>query len=317
MSDAPDGVHQAPGERAVDGTVSLGDALAAAGTRLAAAGIASARAEAEILAGHLLGVGRGEVLARSLRGDVLDASLAALLEELVGRRAVRIPLQHLTGRAPFRGLDLAVGPGVFVPRPETEVVAGLAVAEASLVAARGEEPLVVDLCAGSAAIALAVAAEVPQARVLALEVDEAAVAWARRNVEDLGLGGRVLLRRGDVRTCVRGEASDWAGAVDVVVSNPPYIPPDAVPVDPEVRDHDPAVALYGGGEDGLLLPAAVVAAAGSLLRPGGLLVMEHADSQGSGARALAPEPAWREVATVRDLTGRDRALVARRHRGPE
>jgi len=279
---------------------------------LAAAGIAGARAEAELLAAHALGLGRGELVAAALRGADVDGATAAALTDLVARRCSRVPLQHLTGRAPFRGLDLAVGPGVFVPRPETEVVAGIAVAEAARVAATGAEPLVADLCAGSAAIALAVATEVPEARVLAVEVDPDALAWARRNVEELGPAGRVDLRLGDVIGCATRVAVDWVGHADVVVANPPYIPPDAVPRDAEVRDHDPAIALYGGGEDGLAVPAAVVAAAAELLRPCGLLVMEHAEDQGPATRRLAGGDGWAEAGTARDLTGRPRALVARR-----
>jgi release factor glutamine methyltransferase len=279
---------------------------------LGEAGIATPRADAELLATHVLGIGRGELLARSLRGDTVDDEAARRVAALVDRRCERVPLQHLTGRAPFRGLDLVVGPGVFVPRPETEVVAGLAVAEAARVAEAGREPLVVDLCAGSGAIALAVAHEVTAARVLALELDPGALVWARRNIEQSGLGDRVQLRAGDVRGCATTVVVDWAGQVDVVVANPPYIPPDALPRDPEVRDHDPVLALYGGGADGLAVPAAVVEAAGLLLRPGGLLVMEHAESQAGQARALAATPLWRQVHTAPDLTRRPRALLARR-----
>jgi len=149
--------------------------------------------------------------------------------------------------------------------------------------------------------------------VVAVELDPPAVAWARRNVE--AHGGRVDLRAGDAVRCHEHLLADLAGAVDVVVANPPYIPPDAEPTEPEVRDHDPALALYGGGDDGLAVPRGVVAAAAGLLRPGGLLVMEHADVQGAGGRRLAAPPTWSQVHTQRDLAGRDRALVARRAGG--
>jgi release factor glutamine methyltransferase len=207
-----------------------------------------------------------------------------------------------------------VGPGVFVPRPETEVVAGLAIDEAARIAAAGREPLVVDLATGSGAIALALATEVPAARVVAVELDPHAHAWAARNVSGLPdtVRRRVDLRLGDAVRADRGIASDLAGSVDVVVSNPPYIPPGSRPVDPEVAEHDPALALYGGGADGLEVPRGVVAAAAGLLVPRGLLVMEHADTQGPAARALAEGPGWRDVRTVEDLTGRPRVLVARR-----
>jgi release factor glutamine methyltransferase len=290
--------------------------IPAAAQRLDAAGVATPRVDAELLAAHVLGVERGEVARRVMLGREAPEGFAGAFETLVAAREQRIPLQHLTGAAAFRGLVLAVGPGVFVPRPETEVVAGAAIEAARAVAARGGEPLVVDLCTGSGAIALAVATEVPDARVVALELDPAAVDWARRNVEALA-PGRVDLRVADVARCDETVLSDLAGDVDVVVSNPPYIPPDATPQDVEVADFDPVFALYGGGDDGLGTVRSALAAAAGLLRPGGLLVMEHADSQGPATRALAlsmPGPAggscWSDVRTMPDLTGRDRALLA-------
>ncbi|MBI4943696.1 MAG: peptide chain release factor N(5)-glutamine methyltransferase, partial [Actinobacteria bacterium] len=147
---------------------------------------------------------------------------------------------------------------------------------------------------------LSVADEVPQARVVALELDPSAVAWARRNVERLALGDRVDVRAGDVTRA------------DVVLANPPYIPPGMVPTEPEVRDHDPEVALYGGGTDGLEVPRAVVACAAALLRPGGVLAMEHADVQGDSARALVAGAGWTDARTLTDLAGRPRTLGARR-----
>jgi len=289
---------------------SLRAVLAAAHHRLEAAGIASPAADAHLLAAHVLGVPRGELSRRVVLGYELAADEAARLEDAVARRAERVPLQHLTGLAPFRRLELLVGPGVFVPRVETELLAGWAVESAAGVAAAGGAPLVVDLCTGSGAIALAVADEVPQARVIAVELGPDAVAWARRNVARLGLGGRVDVRAGDAARADAGVLVDVAGQVDVVAANPPYIPPDADPVEPEVRDHDPALALYGGGDDGLAVPRAVVATAARLLRPGGLLLMEHGELQGAATRAFASGPDWAGARTERDLTGRDRALVA-------
>jgi release factor glutamine methyltransferase len=292
-----------PGPAAIgpDAPVALGPALRAAAARLAAAGVPSPRADAEILAAHLLRVTRGELGVAVVLGRPAPAGLDALVE----RRSARVPLQHLVGTAPFRGLELAVGPGVFVPRPETEAVAQVAVDAAAQVAARTGSVLVVDLCTGSGAIALAVATEVTGARVHAVELDAQAHAWAARNLA----GSAVVLHRGDARTAL----TDLDGTVDVVVSNPPYVPPGAVPVDPEVAGHDPAVALYGLGPDGLEVPRGVVRAAARLLRPGGLLVMEHAEVQDAAARDAvdatgAFAPAW----TQADLTGRPRMVVARR-----
>lgn len=286
----------------------LAAALRSATADLAAAGVAAARTDAELLAAHLLGTDRSGVQLAALRGDPAPAGLAAL----VRARAARVPLQHLTGTAGFRGLELEVGPGVFVPRPETEQVAEVAIAEARAVVAERGAVLVADLCTGSAAIALAVAAEVPAAVVHAVELDAAAHGWAARNLAAHRAGPRVHLVRGDARTALA--ALD--GSVDVVVANPPYIPPDAVPVDPEVAEHDPPVALYGLGPAGLTVPRGILAAAVRLLRPGGLVVMEHAEVQAAAVRGLARAAGLIEPRTERDLAGRDRMVVARRGSGP-
>jgi release factor glutamine methyltransferase len=255
---------------------------------------------------------------------------AARLRALVSRRAARVPLQHLTGEAYFRHLTLTVGPGVFVPRPETESVVGWAIdmlAVTTRPAGPGPAgpagPLCVDLCAGSGAIALALADEVPGARVHAVEADPAALVWLRRNVAATGLP--VAVHAADVTGApapadgwadipVLDALAPWAGAVDAVVSNPPYLPDsDRGNVSPEVGEHDPPWALWGGGGDGLAEPRAVVAAAAALLRPGGLFAMEHADDHGAPARALLTETGdWSDVATHGDLAGRDRFVTARR-----
>ena len=283
----------------------LARALREATRRLAEAGVPSPRHDAEALAAHVLGTDRGAVALAAARGDDLDPGAA--FEELVDERARRVPLQHLVGTAPFRDLVLDVGPGVFVPRPETEVVAQPAVDEAAVLVAAGRRPVVVDLCTGSAALALAVATEVPGTDVHAVELSAQAHAWAARNVARWAPD--VDLRLGDAAVAF----TDLDGLVDVVVSNPPYVPPDSEPVDPEVRDHDPEVALYGGGPDGLAVPRLVVAAAARLLRPGGLLVVEHADVQQRALLAtLASSGAWRDAAGHADLTGRPRYVTARR-----
>ncbi|MGL5851738.1 MAG: peptide chain release factor N(5)-glutamine methyltransferase [Phycicoccus sp.] len=286
--------------------------LAEARPALSVAGVPSPETDAVVLAAHVLGVDPSEVRRRVVLRAAVDERDVSRFEELVAERVRRVPLQHLTGRAFFRDLALAVGPGVFVPRPETEVVAGLAI-EAAVAA--GDSPVVVDLCTGSGAIALAMADEVPRARVHAVEVSPDAHAWAEQNViRHAGSADeRVDLRLGDARTAF----PDLEGAVDVVVSNPPYIPDGAVPVDPEVRDHDPEVALYGRSADGLAVPLAVAARAAVLLRPGGVLVMEHADTQGDALPdALRAAGEWADVADHDDLAGRPRAVVAvRRDRG--
>lgn len=277
-------------------------AVQAAAAALADAGIESARSEAVTLAAHLL----GSTPAQVRKGMVLGSAAPTGFDELVARRCTRMPLQHLTGHAAFRRLDLMVGAGVFLPRPETEVVAGLAIEAARATIRRGvAAPVVVDLCSGAGAIAFSVKDEVPCARVHAVEVSSQAHSWALRNRDALALD--VDLVEGDARSAL----PELCGLAHVVVSNPPYIPTGAVPLDPEVRDHDPALALYGGSADGLALPRAVASRAAYLLRPGGVLVMEHADSQGrSLPSALARTGQWRGVSDVADLAGRPRATIA-------
>jgi release factor glutamine methyltransferase len=284
----------------------LRESVRAAAARLRDAGVVSADVDAVELAAYVLEVDAAEVRRLMvLGGRTLPGSYADLVDE----RARRVPLQHLTGRAHFRRLTLSVGPGVFVPRPETEVLVDLALVEVDRLSAAGAEAVrVVDLCSGSGAIALSVRAERPDADVRGLELSPDAYAWSVANRDRLGLD--VRLEQGDATLpCFE----DWAGAVDVVTVNPPYIPVGAVPVDPEVRDHDPDVALYGGSEDGLAIPLAVARTAARLLRPGGLVLVEHADSQGESLpRRLAATGEWTDVIDHDDLSARPRVTVARR-----
>ena len=264
--------------------------IATAAARLHAAGVPSPEHDARELAACSLGLARAQLWRAAAVGPIFWSYVA--------RRERREPLQHITGRAHFRTVTLAVGPGVFVPRPETELVAQAAIDAAAPLA----KPVVVDLCTGSGAIALAVAAEVPHARVHAVELDPAAYAWAQRNCT----GSSIDLRHGDAAEAF----SDLDGCVDVVVSNPPYIPWDSQPLDPEVREHDPAVALWSG-EDGLDTVRAVQRTARRLLRTGGTLVVEHADVQGEAVPALLRAASgWRQVADHADLTGRPRFTTA-------
>lgn len=282
----------------------LTEALARLTERFAAVGIESPQVDAEELLGHVLGLARGELLARAFAGArIEDADLVAL-DALAARRERREPLQHLTGHAHFRGLRLAVGPGVFTPRPETEIVAQHAID--AVLAVPSAEPVIVDLGTGSGAIALAVATEVAHARVVAVEASVEAFAWAQRNANALS-AGRVELVHADLASAL-GELD---GRVDVVVSNPPYIPTGAVPRDPEVRLHDPALALYGG-EDGLDVIRALDVTAMRLLRSGGALVLEHGELQAADVAALLRGSGWRAIARHRDLTGRDRSTTATR-----
>ena len=272
----------------------IDEVIRAAADRLAAAGVASPRHDAEELAGHVLGLSRTGLLLL----ERLPPSAAERYAELVEQRAARVPLQHLTGVAGFRRLELAVGPGVFVPRPETEVLVEWALSRL------GRGALVVDLCAGSGAVALAIADEAPGVTVHAVELEEHALAWAQRNVEATGLP--VTLHRGDVADPSMLAALD--GTVDLVTANPPYIPLGAS-VEREVVEHDPPAALWGGS-DGLAVVRAVERAAARLLRPGGLVAVEHAEAQRESVPAVFAR--WDDVEDHPDLVGRPRFTTARR-----
>ncbi|MFD4629409.1 peptide chain release factor N(5)-glutamine methyltransferase [Streptomyces sp. NPDC058284] len=271
--------------------------VAQATQRLADAGVPSPRNDAEELAAFVHGVKRGEL------HTVKDADFDARYWETVARREAREPLQHITGRAFFRYLELQVGPGVFVPRPETESVVGWAID--AVRAMDVVEPLIVDLCTGSGAIALAMAQEVPRSRVHAVELSEDALKWTRKNIE----GSRVKLRQGDARDAF----TELDGQVDLVISNPPYIPlTEWEYVAPEARDHDPELALFSG-EDGLELIRGIERTAHRLLRPGGVVVIEHADTQGGQVPWIfTEERGWADAADHPDLNNRPRFATARR-----
>ncbi len=271
---------------------------------LTSAHVPTPDADAELLIGHVLGLSRGQVQARAATDAAIHADDTLAILEAIERRAAREPLQHITGRAAFRSLELAVGPGVFVPRPETEVVAQLAID--ALMAVASPSPLAVDLGTGSGAIALALATEVPHAAVVAVENSPRAFVWARQNARDVAAPNLRL-----VFADLADALPELDGTVDVVVSNPPYIPEGAVPRDPEVRLHDPEHALYGG-PDGLDVVRALSVRAAALLRPGGTLVLEHGELQADAIRALLTADGWRAPATTRDLLGRDRATTATR-----
>ncbi len=275
----------------------VSEAVARAADRLSAAGVASPRHDAEELAAHVLGMPRS----RLPIAESWDAGRARAYDDLVAERARRVPLQHLTGLAGFRHLELAVGPGVFVPRPETEVLVTWALDQVAGVPA----PTVVDLCAGSGAIALSVAGEMTGATVYAVEREKLALAWLRGNAE----GSPVRVVAGDATD--PSVLAELDGRVDLVVCNPPYIPTGAW-VEPEVARHDPPAALWGGA-DGLDVVSGVVGRAGALLRPGGWLAVEHADQQGLAVPALIRAAGgWQDVADHPDLVGRDRFTTARR-----
>jgi release factor glutamine methyltransferase len=274
----------------------LAPELAAAAADLAQAGVESPRVDAELLVAHVLGVSRG----RLLLIDSIRAEDLARFRELVMRRRERIPLQHLLGTAAFRHVELAVGDGVFVPRPETELLAGWGAGRT------GPGAVVVDLCSGSGAIAVAIADETRAGRVIAVERSAAALPWLRRNASAYPM---IEVVAGDVTDS--DLLSELHGAVDVLLCNPPYVP-DGTAVPPEVAEHDPAEAVFGGG-DGLAVIRPVIELAAALLRPGGVLGIEHDDVHGEAVpELLRADGRFDEVTAHDDLTGRPRYATARR-----
>ena len=277
----------------------LSELIARGTAAFEAAEIESSKADAELIIAFVLGISRGELQAKSIMGEsIADATE---IEALFARRAAREPLQHLTGEAYFRNLTLKVGKGVFVPRPETELLASLAIDAAMAF----ENPTVIDLCAGSGAVGIAVATELPTANVFAVEKSEDAFEYAEENYKNLAPNATVIL----------GDAADafqeLNGKVQVVVSNPPYIPAAMVPIYPEVALHDPALALYSG-DDGLDLIRVISKRALELLVPGGTVAMEHADMQSEAVVQLLLNDGWREVFDHKDFNGRPRAVTAKK-----
>jgi len=321
-------------DHTIGGRVTVRDVLFDAEHRLNAVRVPSPGVDAAEIVAFVLGTTRTRLF---LQDPVTDEQKVRI-EGLLARRLSRVPLQHLLGTAGFRRIEVAVGPGVFIPRPETELVAEAGIRE--LAARSAGDRVAVELCAGSGAMAISMGVEVPGSRVHAVELSDDAVAWTRRNVEALderltSAGSRVEVVHHDATTVADpgNPLARLAGTVSVVVANPPYIPAAMIPRDPEVRDHEPTMALYGG-EDGLDIVKGVLRTAAILLRPGGLVVMEHADVQGAKAgmsgvpgvaaamvadAALAPlvglppgERVFTDIADRIDLNGLPRFTLARR-----
>lgn len=276
-----------------DRPVTMRQMIDDAADALAAAGIGSPRVDAELLAAHVAGADRWRVTFLEPDGE-----FAARYHELVAQRAQRIPLQHLTGTAAFGPVTVHVGPGVFVPRPETEALLEWALAQ-SLSAC----PVIVDLCTGSGALALALAHGFPDARVVAVDDSDDALVYARRNAA----GTTVELHRADVTSA--GVLAELDATVDLLVANPPYIP-DSAQLEPEVAQHDPAHALFGG-PDGMAVIDGLVGVAARLLRPGGVCAVEHDDTTSQRTVDLFVRTGvFADVAARHDLAGRPRFVTA-------
>lgn len=271
-------------------------AIDSAAAQLAQAGIGSARYDAEELAAHLVGTERGRLTLLEAPGD----EFFGRYRDAVAARSRRVPLQHLTGTAAFGPVTLRVGPGVFIPRPETEAILAWATAQPLT-----PRPVIVDVCTGSGALAVALAHHRPAARVIGIDDSEDALVYARRNAG----GTAVELMRADARAS--GLLPELDGRVDLVVANPPYVPDDSA-VETEVAQHDPPHAVFGG-PDGMTVIAAVVGLAGRWLRPGGVFAVEHDDTTSSQTvELIGGTRLFDDIEARCDLAGRPRFVTARK-----
>lgn len=285
-------------------TGTLRRAIDAAAATLAAAGVPSARTDAELLAAYVAGVPRGRLALVDQDGEGFHRGFLPRYDAAVAQRARRVPVQHIIGTAAFGPVTVRVGPGVFTPRPETEFLL-----EWSGGQSLPPAPVIVDLCTGSGALALALAQRFPAARVVAVDDDARALGYATQNLHETD----AELVCGDVADV--GLLPELNGIVDLVVANPPYIP-DGVPLEPEVAQHDPHHALFGG-PDGMALITPIAGHAARWLRPGGLLAVEHDDTTSAQTvHTITATAAFTAVTPHRDLTGRPRFVTAvrREHR---
>ena len=287
--------------------MSLAELLVGAKQRLTNAGLPSPEVDAELIVAHLLGLPRGELIPAANRGLTMKPEIQNQLWELVRRRTSREPLQHIIGRAPFMTFEVTVGPGVFIPRPETESMVERALNILSLTGANGAELKIADLCSGSGVIALALGRELANARISAVEISVSARPYLERNVAS----ERKKIRVEPCSVSSWGELAD-ASSFDMIISNPPYIPDTEVPNDPEVRDFDPREALYSG-RDGLDSIREIASLSAVILKPGGTLLIEHSNLQGKEVREILQTRGFVDVSTGRDLAGRERFAEARRH----
>ena len=278
----------------------ISEALEFATDKFSAAGVLSPSVDAELLGCFILEIDRSELTLLAIDNQSFPENRLAEFLDAVRRREKREPLQHITGLAPFRHLELEVGPGVFIPRPETEQLVDLAIEKIQKVSS----PLIVDLCSGSGAIAIALSTELESSIVYAVELSSEAFKYLTRNFEKYGLDTKTLRNEN-----LTNALEELQGKVDLIVSNPPYIPDAAVPIDLEVKLHDPSIALYGG-EDGLEVIRQISNRALYLLGPGGQLVLEHANTQAPAIGELLLSEGWQEIVSSQDLTGKNRMISA-------
>jgi release factor glutamine methyltransferase len=278
----------------------ISEALEFATDKFSAAGVLSPSVDAELLGCFILEIDRSELTLLAIDNQSFPENRLSEFLDAVRRREKREPLQHITGLAPFRHLELEVGPGVFIPRPETEQLVDLAIEKLQKV----NSPLIVDLCSGSGAIAIALSTELESSTVYAVELSSEAFEYLTRNFQRYGLDTKTLRNEN-----LTNALDELQGKVDLIVSNPPYIPDASVPIDLEVKLHDPSIALYGG-EDGLEVIRQISTRALYLLGPGGQLVLEHANTQAPAIGELLLSEGWQEIVSSQDLTGKNRMISA-------
>ena len=278
----------------------VSELLSEASKKLQEAGVVSAAVDAELLASFCLGISKSELAIMVATNQEFPAESLESFHAALAKRVARQPLQHITGKAFFRHLELKVGPGVFTPRPETEQVVGFALEKISGLQA----PVIVDLCSGSGAIAISLATEIPGSKVFAVEKSNEAFVYLVQNASSYKVPENNL-RNEDLRDSLK----ELNARVDLVISNPPYIPNNAVPVDLEVQLHEPSMSLYGG-PDGLDVVRQISIRALELLKPGGFLVMEHADTQSAAIGELLLAEGWLQIEARADLAGKDRMISA-------
>ena len=278
----------------------ISEVIKEATDQLTVAGVTSPNTDAKLLTCFALGIEKSELELWLVEKRAFPIGELGEFKSALARRVEREPLQHITGVAYFRHLELEVGPGVFVPRPETEQLVEVAIQQLEEIS----NGMVVDLCSGSGAIAIAIQTEVPGSKVYSVELSNQAFSYLSRNMQKYGL---------DLENCRNEDLAtafgELKGSVDLVVSNPPYIPDDAVPIDLEVSLHDPKIALYGG-RDGLDVIRAISSRAKYLLRPSGRLLIEHADSQAGAITELLLSSGWKDIVSLQDLAGKDRMILA-------
>lgn len=299
-------------------SAAVSDLIAAAAHQLRDAGVDTPEHDAKLLLAEacdcsLSDVDKAMLMGRDVSALSDDAQAEETFDAMVARRATREPLQYITGHSPFRYLDLKVGPGVFIPRLETETVVQVGL---DWITEHGMySPRVVDLCAGSGAIGLAVASEVPGSQVWAVEMNERTAQWARENLAQTAKRYPSIASNWQLEVADATQPTTLThldGTIDLVITNPPYIPETAIPEQPEVRDWDPDLALYGGSAAGTLIPERIITRAFQLLKPGGVLIMEHDISQGDRLAAYALAAGFTSSSTGNDMTGRPRYLFAQK-----